>query len=68
MNEDGIMAKLNNNQISSASVRFLSPAAMVHARTQHNAIYMARLFVVLSTVFVKQCFGGGASTGPVGRL
>ena len=50
-----------NNQISGASVRFVTPAAMVRVQTQHEARFMARLIYCSSTVFVKQCFGGGAN-------
>ena len=50
-----------NNQISGASVRFVTSAAMVRVQTQHEARFMARLIYCSSTVFVKQCFGGGAN-------
>ena len=50
------------------SVRFLTPAAMIRVRTQHEAGFMARHLYFLGIVFVKQCFESGASTGPVSRL
>ena len=50
-----------NNQISGASVRFVTSAAMVRVQTQHEARFMARLIYCSSTVFVKQRFGGGAN-------
>ena len=46
-----------SNQISGASVRFLTLAAMVRVRTQHEARFTACLIYCLGTVFVKQCFG-----------
>ena len=50
-------------------VWFLSSTAMVHVRVQHQARFiMARLLYCLGTLFVKQCFGGGASAGLVSRL
>ena len=60
-NEQIPMVTHLNYHISGASVRFLTPAAMVRFRIQHEARFMARLIYCLGTVFVKQCFGGGAS-------
>ena len=51
-----------------ASVIFLTPAAMVHVSTQHEVRFRARLLYCVGTVFVKQCFAGGASTGLVSSL
>ena len=48
-----------------ASVTFLIPATMVPVQNQHQTRFMARLVYCLGTVFVKQCLGGGASTGSV---
>ena len=50
-----------NVSLPSASVRFVTSAAMVRVQTQHEARFMARLIYCSSTVFVKQCFGGGAN-------
>ena len=54
--------------MNDTSVRFLTPAAMIRVRTQHEAGFMARHLYFLGIVFVKQCFESGASTGPVSRL
>ena len=49
--------------MNGASEIFLTPAAMVRVTTQHEARFTACLLYCVGTVFVKQNFGGGASTG-----
>ena len=54
--------------MNDTSVRFLTPAATIRVRTQHEAGFMARHLYFLGAGFVKQCFESGASTGPVSKV
>ena len=53
--------------MNGASVRFPSPAAIVCVQTRMKQDLWHAFFIVW-VLFVRQCFGGGALTGPFSRL